>query len=227
MKKLIIFIIGTVILFSQAETFATPSLGVATDSGIYSYTGSTPPTDNYINYFATIFEAGSVEGFVIGPSGSYLTVFTSYNPSTTPIWLLANTGSDNFPMTFGGSNLSGLGDIGKAGGYNQNDPYYGTQLSNVLSDWTQITDWEASKTFYLYERQITYADGFDPEDYFFACADINDTSGLWFGSGRKDDFSPKTSSACDETGKIPEPATLSLLGLGLIGFVLKFRKERG
>lgn len=28
------------------------------------------------------------------------------------------------------------------------------------------------------------------------------------------------------TSKIPEPATLSLLGLGLVGFVLKFKKER-
>lgn len=239
MKKLIILIMGVVILFSQAKTFAVPPvegtfLGVASDTGIYAYSGSTPPTDKWIEYFATTLVPSGTDmhGFVIGQSGTYLTVFTSYNPSTTPIWLLANTGPDNIAsdplaITFGGSYLNSMGDIGQIDGYLQ-EPYYGTPLSKVLSDWETVNDtYYFPKTTYKYKRQIIYADGFDPEDYFFACADSNGTEGLQFKEGGKpDDFSPKTASTCDETTKIPEPATTALLGLGLIGFVGKIIKKK-
>lgn len=226
MKKLTILIMGLVILFSQAKTFATPSLGVATDTGIYSYINTPFTPQNYMKYFANVFEQGTVEGFVIGPSESYLTVFTSYDPSATDIWFLANTGPDNLSITFGGDTLNGMGSIGQVDGYLQKNPYYGVQLPTT--GWLAVNDTNYfEKTYYLYTAQIIYAGDYDEQDYFFACADINGTTGLQFGPGQKDDFSPKTTSACDETGKIPEPTTMSLLGLGLIGFVAKIQKRKG
>lgn len=227
MKKSIILIMELILLFSQAKTFATPSLGVGTDTGIYSYLGSAPPTDKYIKYFASILEKGTVEGFVIGPSLSYLTIFTSYNPSTTPIWLLANTGSNNLPMTFGGANLSSMGSIGKSDGYNQNNPYYGVQLPT--SGWLTVNDTNYfEKTYYFYKAQIKYSDGYDEEDYFFAAADTDGTSGISWSGENNDAFSPKTTSACDEAGKVPEPATTALLGFTLLGysfFKIKIKKR--
>jgi len=224
MKKLIILIIGLVILFSQSETFATPSLGVASYTGEYLYKeGDAPPTgDKWIQYFnhPTLVPSGSeLEGFVIGPSGSDLAVFTSYNPSVYDIYLLANTGPNNLPITFGGADLNSSnigGYIGQVDGYLQDNTYYGLQLSDDINDWLEVNDTNYFETtYYIYKRPITYANGYDQEDYFFAMADTNGTDGLQFGSGKKDDFSPKTSSTCDE--KIPEPTTLSLVGMGILG----------
>lgn len=231
MRGLFVLLTGLVVLFCQTESFATPKLGVATDTGIYSYLGGTPPTDKYMKYFASTFESGPVEGFVVGPSGSYLTVFTSYDPTVKDIYLLASTGSDNLPITFGGTNLVSMGTIGQADGYLQKYPYYGIQLSNVLSDWVTVNDTDYfEKTRYLYKRQITYAGDYDQEDYFFASADKDGTSGLQFDAGKKDGFSPKTTSACYGTAKVPEPTTLSLLIPTLlfgVNFIRKNLKKEG
>jgi hypothetical protein len=46
------------------------------------------------------------KGFVIGASGDPLSVWSIFNPAAYPIYLLANTGGDNLPMSFGGVPLT-------------------------------------------------------------------------------------------------------------------------
>lgn len=224
----IIFVFG--IFVSQA--YATPTLGVATDSGIYAYTDPSALTDEYINYFAdTIVPAfDDYEGFVIGPSGSDLTIFTSYNPSVEQIYLLAEVGAgENLPLTFNGSNPTGISPpstfiSGTAPGFGDK-PYAYWTLSQNSSDWTTHI-FESSRTFYLYTGPITYSGDWTLGYYFFSSAETNGTAGLKYaggGGGQKDDTSPKTTSAGGEP--VPEPATMFLLLPALGGIAIWGRKR--
>jgi hypothetical protein len=231
MKKIMIIgIIAVCISFTANNVFATPTLGVAVAGGVYAYNDPGALTDEYINYFATggiVPSAGGLHGYIIPPSGGYLTVFTSYDPSLTDIYLFTNTGSGHYPITFGTQTLASMGDTGQIDGYVPYPPYYyGTPnpLPKDLTEWTTAV-FETSKTFYLYEAQLTYTGALSDQPlnyYFFAVGDINGTPGIQFSSGMKDDFSPKTTSA---GGHTPEPATMLLFGIGAAGFGIVRRRN--
>ena len=213
-----------------SSAFATPRLGVATDTGIYAYTGDTSPDDEWIKFFASDIVpciAGQ-EGFVVGPSGSSLTVFTNYNPPTTLLYLIANTGGDLMPMSFGGMDLI-LNDInnpfitGQADGYTAK-PYAYVQLINTA--WKPAPPEfpkEGDKDFWFYTAPVIYIGAWKPADgyYFFAGADTNGTPNLQYNGS--DAFSPKTASS---GGHTPEPATMLLFGIGAFGFGVFKRRKR-
>lgn len=234
-----IFLVGIIVgltFFLSNRVFATPALGVATDTGIYAYTDPDAMGDEYINYFAdTILPAvDEYEGYVLGQSGSYLTIFTTYDPSLTQIYLLADTAGDHLPMTFGGNSLtldSGYSFIkGQADGYS-NRPYSYLGLTDTADYYWKPAPGdfpkEDSKTFYFYKAPITYTGDWTTGYYFFAAAEINAKSGLQFSSsgGPHDKFSPKTASAGGYP--VPEPASLVLLGSGLLSLaVAGIRKKK-
>lgn len=193
--------------------YATPTLGVATDQ--YAYVDPQALYDEYISYFTDgdIVPAtdDDYHGFVIGTSGSQLTIFTSYKPWETPIYLMSNTGTDNAPITFNNSELTFEGEMKKIiGGYNNPARiYYQLMLPTEAAYWTTCV-FEESKIFYLFTGIVTYAGSITAGDYFFAIADSNH-NGV---ADVKDDFSPKTTSAGGIPVPVPEPGTWALMFSG-------------
>lgn len=220
----IISLIATLLL-TAAISYATPTLGVATN--MYTYSDTSALTDEYVKHFAVDGIVPAIDpayhGFVLGPSGSNMTVFTSYDPSVTDIYLMSNTGYDNFPLTFGGQALTSAGTMDKQiDGYNNpSKVYYKLLLPTDISAWTTQV-FEESKTFYLYTAPIVYAGAFTPNDHFFSLADTNDVEGAGWG----DDFSPKTTSVGGFPAAVPEPSAMMLFGSGLLGLMgFKFGKK--
>ncbi|MCK4463485.1 MAG: hypothetical protein KAU58_04145, partial [Candidatus Omnitrophica bacterium] len=148
MKKILMLgvVLFSVLMIGNASCFATPPLGVATDTGFYAYTDPDAPTDAWIQYFATngiVPAVGELEGFILGPSGSNLTIFTNYNPATYSIYLIASTEGNHLPMTFGGTSLTydtGNGFInGQADGYTAT-PYAYVELVDNGYSWEDAPD---------------------------------------------------------------------------------------
>lgn len=193
------------------NAFAVPTLGVATTNG-YVYTGTEPPDDAYISYFVdSKFVQGQYEGFIIGPSGSTLTVFTNITGQDIYLGLENQIYTTNSPITFSGSALTQFDITPKFDGYNST-PYWGVNLGDVTTDgWTTLPNPPFPGTYYSKDVTFNYSGTLPLGYYVFAF------------SLEPRDFSPKTSSATT----VPVPPALMLLGSGLLGLIGIRRKVSG
>jgi len=231
MKKLFPILIIVVLQTLSITTIATatPNLGVATS--VYAYTGPVPPTDPWINYFADdlVQIGGEDSGFVLGPSGSELIVFTDLIGYDIYLLTDSDVGINNAPA-YGGTPLEVIPyETGQADGYKPT-PYYAVLLPDT--GWEPISGAEGLEGYYMFTAELTYEGVIPLVSYFFAAADVANPGGeLHFNSSiddpntDTDPFSPKTSSA----SPIPEPSSLLLISSGLLGLGLfgraRFRRS--
>ena len=219
-KLIVIFIVSLAFLFVNANIWAVPSLGVATDE---EYIVS--PEDSfeaYQDFFASGSSTGDDEGFTIGPSGSDLHVFT--NITDEDIWLLGENAYSGNELSFGGTPLvldSLTAKNDKIAAYR--GPFVGINLGTVFTGDTLNDGWKLLPSdpgpfepspFYVFTAPLTYTGELPIGSYLFAVAD--NFNGIFeTGKNIADDFSPRTTSGV----AVPVPSTIALLGFGMVGLV--------
>ena len=211
MKKKIAKISLIALLFScfvlfPVCAFAIPTLGVAP---------GTPADSSYANL--------SYDGFPIGLDGGQITIWygsdsgnINYDPSINDLWLLT-TSANGDGFSFDGRDFIEK-DLSVA---SYKDPVYGV---NLTSDVLPYASWsDLNTTFYSYEF------GTGSKEFNYLTGELVVNGGLEIGDwmyavlegNSVDDFSPKTTSSM----ATPEPASMLLLGSGLLGLVGAGRRK--
>jgi hypothetical protein len=206
-KKIGLFVLLMSVLWFPISAGADPSLGVIdTDLlAIYDGTGHSFPF----------------------PGDGDITVWWGNNSGAADkdanIYIVTDAGAGH-TFTIGSTTYSlNLQINQKADGYKPT-PYYALNLGSVnnllvTGSWISATApylTSGGKEFFTL-RGTFDGSGLSMEDWIFAIADAN-KNGIVFESGQ-DAFSPKTTSTT-----VPEPATLLLLGVGLVGLGILGRK---
>ena len=223
MKRMIVLLAVAIIAAAGVtDSHAVPSLGVGSSFGYVN------GTDAYQLYWGSATPGPSGEdGFVVGPSGSSLHVFTNITGADIYILTTADVGMGN-GITFNGG-VSEFADTGVFRSYSPT-PYYGTNLGQADSWDTLPSDPFVPGTFSSLDVTVAYAGILGTDQWIFAAADTNGLAGLQAKASKEwdadtftlikypgDGSSPKTTSA--RGWQVPEASALLLFATGLFGLV--------
>ena len=213
------------VLGSDRHSHAVPNLGVGSSFGYVN------ATDPYQMFWGTAVPGPAGEdGFVVGPSGSALHVYTNITGADIYILTTADVGVDDSIRFNGGVATF---DVGVFRSYAPT-PYYGVNLGKADA-WASLpSDPFVPGVFRYSDVAVTYTGTLGVDQWIFAAADTNGLPGLqaeatreWvadtFTRFSRDDSSPKTTSA--RGWQVPEAGALLLFGTGLIGLV-GYRRAR-
>jgi hypothetical protein len=207
----IIFLLTCLVLFPFSAV-AIPTLGVAPGD----------PTDpSYANL--------SYDGFPIGLDGGQITIWygsdsgnINYDPDHNDLWLLTTSANGN-DFTFNARDFIEPAEDLSVASYK--NPVYGVNLTSGTGSvpYSSWTPFEEGQTFYSYEF------GTGSKEFYYLTGTLEVNGGLEVGDwmyavlqgNSVDDFSPKTTSSM----ATPEPASMLLLGSGLLGLAGFGRKK--
>jgi len=166
MKKLFMIpAIAILIAAGVTDSHAVPSLGVGSSFGYVN------AEDAYQTYWgSSILGPSGEDGFVVGPSGSSLHVFTNISGADIYILTTADVGVGN-SITFNGS--VNTYDVGVFRSYKP-VPYYGIDLGIVNSSWSTLPKNPFTPDpFYALDVSVAYTGALGTDQWIFAAADTN------------------------------------------------------